>query len=134
MTSNEYLPEEAFPSQLVEQGSVEIEISFKGGEPVGLNGKTLSSVEVINQLNDIAKKYAIGRDIHVGDTIIGIKGRVGFEAAAPLILIKAHHTLEKHVLGKNQLLLKDQFSLTYGNLLTRRPIPRSGNERHRSFF
>ncbi len=117
LTSNEYLPEEAFPSQLEEQGSIEIEINFRGGEPLGLNGKALSSVEVINQLNDIAKKYAIGRDIHVGDTIIGIKGRVGFEAAAPLILIKAHHTLEKHVLGKNQLLLKDQFSLTYGNLL-----------------
>lgn len=68
-------------------------------------------------MQEIAAPFAIGRDIHVGDTIIGIKGRVGFEAAAPLIIIKAHHTLEKHVLTKWQLFLKDQLSSWYGNWL-----------------
>ncbi|MFT7232282.1 MAG: argininosuccinate synthase [Cyclobacteriaceae bacterium] len=117
LTSDKYLPEQAFPSQLVTTESEEIEISFEKGEPVGLNGSNLSPIECIEQIGAIASKYAIGRDIHVGDTIIGIKGRVGFEAPAPLVVIKAHHALEKHVLGKNQLLIKDQLALTYGNLL-----------------
>lgn len=68
-------------------------------------------------MQEIAAPFAIGRDIHVGDTIIGIKGRVGFEAAAPLIIIKAHHTLEKHVLTKWQLYWKDQMANFYGNWL-----------------
>ncbi|WP_421870491.1 argininosuccinate synthase [Marinoscillum sp.] len=117
LTSNHYLPETAFPSQLTKEEPKQVNIVFEKGEPVGLNGVRLSAVECIEELNKLANPYAIGRDIHVGDTIIGIKGRVGFEAAAPLILIKAHHALEKHVLTKNQLLLKDQFALTYGNLL-----------------
>ncbi|MFY0598383.1 MAG: argininosuccinate synthase [Cyclobacteriaceae bacterium] len=117
LTSNEYLPDNAFPSQLEVNGSEEIEIDFLKGEPVGLNGKSLTPIQCIEEIGEIASKYAIGRDIHVGDTIIGIKGRVGFEAPAPLVTIKAHHALEKHVLGKNQLLIKDQLSLTYGNLL-----------------
>ena len=77
----------------------------------------MSAVECIQALNEIAKQYAVGRAIHVGDTIIGIKGRVGFEAAAPILLIAAHHALEKHVLTRHQLMIKDQLSLTYGNLL-----------------
>ncbi len=117
LTSDTMLPEAAFPSQLEEQEAQTITIGFENGEPVSLNGKSSSPIEVIVALNKLASKYAIGRDIHVGDTIIGIKGRVGFEAAAPLILIKAHHTLEKHTLTKNQLLFKDQLSLSYGNLL-----------------
>ncbi|MFT4833649.1 MAG: argininosuccinate synthase [Marinoscillum sp.] len=117
LTSDTMLPEEAFPSQLIEKEAQTITIGFEKGEPVSLNGKLTSPIEVIVALNKLASKYAIGRDIHVGDTIIGIKGRVGFEAAAPLILIKAHHTLEKHTLTKNQLLFKDQLSLSYGNLL-----------------
>lgn len=117
LTSDQYLPDEAFPSQLKKDGSEVVEIIFEKGEPVGLNGEALTSVQTIEKLNEIANQYAIGRDIHVGDTVIGIKGRVGFEAAAPVILIKAHHTLEKHTLTKNQLLIKDQLSLTYGNLL-----------------
>lgn len=117
LTSDEYLPDNAFPSQLKNQGSEEIEITFEKGEPVGLNGESLSPIECIEKIGEVASLYAIGRDIHVGDTIIGIKGRVGFEAPAPLVVIKAHHALEKHVLGKNQLLIKDQLSLTYGNLL-----------------
>lgn len=117
LTSDQYLPDTAFPSQLEKDGLETVEIIFEKGEPAGLNGEKLSAVETIEKLNALANPYAIGRDIHVGDTVIGIKGRVGFEAAAPLILIKAHHTLEKHVLTKNQLLIKDQLSLTYGNLL-----------------
>jgi len=68
-------------------------------------------------LTAIAAPFGVGRDIHVGDTIIGIKGRVGFEAAAPLLIIKAHHALEKHVLTKWQLAHKDQLALFYGNWL-----------------
>lgn len=117
LTSDQYLPGEAFPSQPTREGEEVVEITFEKGEPVGLNGEKLTPVACIEKLRGIASQYAIGRDIHVGDTIIGIKGRVGFEAAAPLILVKAHHTLEKHVLTKNQLFLKDQYSLTYGNLL-----------------
>ncbi len=117
LTSNKYLPEEAFPSQLKDNKEETISIEFIKGEPAGLNKSTLDPVECILRLSEISSSYAIGRDIHIGDTIIGIKGRVGFEAAAPLILIKAHHALEKHVLAKNQLFLKDQVALTYGNLL-----------------
>lgn len=117
LTSDQYLPDDAFPSQLLEKQDQDVTIQFEKGEPVGINGESLSPVDAIQKLNELAEKYAIGRDIHVGDTIIGIKGRVGFEAAAPLIIIKAHHALEKHVLGKNQLLLKDQLALTYGNHL-----------------
>ncbi|MFY0606049.1 MAG: argininosuccinate synthase [Cyclobacteriaceae bacterium] len=117
LTSDEMLPESAFPSQLKREDSQVVEIGFEAGEPISLNGVKLNPVQVINELNKLANEFAIGRDIHVGDTIIGIKGRVGFEAAAPLILIKGHHALEKHTLTKNQLLIKDQLSLTYGNLL-----------------
>lgn len=117
LTSDQYLPEGAFPSQLKKQGSEEVTITFAKGEPVAINGKSESPVYVIEELEEIASQYAIGRDIHVGDTIVGIKGRVGFEAAAALILIKAHHQLEKHVLSKHQLFIKDQLSSWYGNLM-----------------
>jgi len=117
LTSHQYLPEDAFPSQLQEQGSEVVKIGFEKGEPVSLNGKKGSAVEVIQQLNELGSKYAIGRDIHVGDTIIGIKGRVGFEAPAALMLIKAHHGLEKHVISKTQLKLKDQLSAWYGDMM-----------------
>jgi len=83
-----------------------------------VNGKTfVDPVEAIQWIESIAAPFAIGRDIHVGDTIIGIKGRVGFAAAAAMIIIKAHHALEKHVLTKWQLYWKDQLSVWYGNLL-----------------
>jgi argininosuccinate synthase len=117
LTSNQYLPEEAFPSQLEKQGDEQIAIEFEKGEPVSLNGKKGHPVEIIKAIERVASGYAIGRDIHVGDTIIGIKGRVGFEAAAAMILIKAHHALEKHVLSKQQLFIKDQMSSWYGNLI-----------------
>ena len=117
LTSDQFLPESAFPSQIQKDDSQDVELSFQNGELNGLNGKSLSPVEVINELNTTAKQYGIGRDVHVGDTIIGIKGRVGFEAAAPLIIIKGHHTLEKHTLTKWQLYWKEQLANWYGNLL-----------------
>ncbi|HKK46235.1 MAG TPA: argininosuccinate synthase [Balneolaceae bacterium] len=117
LTSNQALPEDAWPSQLKKQESQTILLEFENGEPVGLNGQELFPVELIQKLEKLASAYAIGRDIHVGDTIIGIKGRVGFEASAPLILIKAHQLLEKHTLAKWQLYWKDQLSEWYGMLL-----------------
>lgn len=117
LTSNEYLPEEAWPTQVTEVEPKQITLSFKDGELIGLNGEALSPVAAIQQLQEMAQPYGIGRDIHVGDTIIGIKGRVGFEAAAPLIIVKAHHLLEKHVLTKHQLYWKEQLAVWYGNTL-----------------
>lgn len=117
LTSHQFLPESAFPSQIQKHDSQEVELTFEKGELKGINGKALNPVDAINELNTIAKQYGIGRDVHVGDTIIGIKGRVGFEAAAPLIIIKGHHTLEKHTLTKWQLYWKEQLANWYGNLL-----------------
>ncbi len=117
LTSNQYLPESAFPSSLKRNESQQITVAFEKGEPVSIDGRVMPPVEIIKALNHIGSEYAIGRDIHVGDTIIGIKGRVGFEAAGPKILIQAHHTLEKHTLTKWQLQLKDQLSPWYGNLV-----------------
>jgi argininosuccinate synthase len=91
---------------------------FNKGELSAINGNEFSStVDAITHLSGLVEGYGIGRDIHTGDTIIGIKGRVGFEAAAPILIIKAHHALEKHVLTKWQLYWKDQLSLWYGNWL-----------------
>ena len=100
LTSNLPLPEEAYPSQLQEKQERQLKLTFERGELVAIDGQKGIPVENIERLSTIASAYAIGRDIHVGDTIIGIKGRVGFEAAAPLIIIKAHHLLEKHTLTK----------------------------------
>ncbi len=118
LTSNQTLPESAYPSQLVDTDPKEIVLEFFKGEPVSVNGEVLvHPTELIEWLESLAAPYAIGRDIHVGDTIIGIKGRVGFEAAAPMIIIKAHHLLEKHTLTKQQLFWKDQLSGPYGNYI-----------------
>ena len=117
LTSNETLPEEAWPTQVSETEPRKLELDFEQGELVGINGEHMLPVKAIQKLQAIAQPYGIGRDIHVGDTIIGIKGRVGFEAAAPMIIIKAHHTLEKHTLTKWQLSWKDQLSSFYGNWL-----------------
>ena len=117
LTSNKNLPEKAYPSKLSKNKLKKISIEFKYGELIALNGKNDNPTKIIDKLQKIAKEYAIGRGIHVGDTIIGIKGRVGFEAAAPLIIIKAHHLLEKHTLSKWQQLHKDQLSNIYGMLL-----------------
>ena len=114
LSSDGYLPEEAYPTKVTKTDPVHIKIGFEAGEPVSLNGEKMSPVDVIRKIRDIAGPFGIGRDIHVGDTIIGIKGRVAFEAAAPLIIIKAHHLLEKHVLTKGQLYWKDQIAGWYG--------------------
>ena len=114
LTSHLPLPNSAYPSKLEEEQPTKIELQFEKGELVSLNGNSSNSIKLIQELQKIAKKYAIGRDIHVGDTIIGIKGRIGFEAAAPLILIKAHHLLEKHTLSKWQQYQKEQLANFYG--------------------
>jgi argininosuccinate synthase len=112
------LPEEAFPTQLTRQGSEKVTLRFEKGELVKINDKKFDHpADAIQHLQTIAGAYAIGRDVHVGDTIIGIKGRVGFEAAAPMLILKAHHALEKHVLTKWQLSWKDQLAQFYGNWL-----------------
>ncbi len=118
LTTNKNLPESAYPSQLTETNSTEISIDFNNGEIYAINDMIINSkVNLIKNIELIASKYAIGRDTHVGDTIIGIKGRVGFEAAAPLIIIKAHHLLEKHTLTKWQMYWKEQLANWYGMLL-----------------
>lgn len=118
LSSKGMLPEEAWPTQVTKTGSEELKLYFEKGELKKIKDKKFSHPsEAIRHLYEIAAPYGIGRDIHVGDTIIGIKGRVGFEAAAPIIIIKAHHALEKHVLTKWQLTWKDQLAQFYGNWL-----------------
>jgi argininosuccinate synthase len=118
LSSRGMLPEEAWPTPLSKTGSEEVKLGFVKGELRFINDKSYDHPsEAIQHLQGIAGGYAIGRDIHVGDTIIGIKGRVGFEAAAPMVILKAHHALEKHVLTKWQLTWKDQLSQFYGNWL-----------------
>ncbi len=118
LTSHQSLPESAYPTQLTQNEPETVEIYFEKGELQAVNGQTFAHpVEAIQALQALAGPFAIGRDIHVGDTIIGIKGRVGFEAAAPLILLKAHHLLEKHVLTKWQQYWKEQLANWYGMLL-----------------
>lgn len=114
LTSEKPLPNEAYPSQLQNTDEAKVTLTFSKGELVAVNGKENNPEVNIEILNDLASSYAIGRDIHVGDTIVGIKGRVGFEAAAALITVKAHHLLEKHVLTKWQLQHKDYLSNFYG--------------------
>jgi argininosuccinate synthase len=119
LNSNGMLPESAWPTQMTKGSEQEeVVVRFDKGELVAVNGKSFDHpTEAIQYLQTLAGPYGIGRDIHVGDTIIGIKGRVGFEAAAPMVILKAHHALEKHVLTKWQLQWKDQLALFYGNWL-----------------
>lgn len=118
LSSKGMLPEEAWPTQATNSGNEEIKLHFEKGELMKINDKEFTRPSAaIQHLQNITAPYGIGRDIHVGDTIIGIKGRVGFEAAAPMVIIKAHHALEKHVLTKWQLTWKDQLSQFYGNWL-----------------
>jgi argininosuccinate synthase len=112
------LPEDAWPTQVTKKESETVLLAFEKGELKKVNGKSFTHpTQAIHYLQSLAGPYGIGRDIHVGDTIIGIKGRVGFEAAAPVVIIKAHHALEKHVLTKWQLSWKDQLAQFYGNWL-----------------
>ena len=116
LNSKGMLPEEAWPTQVTKAGTEEVKLGFEKGELKTINDKHFNHpAEAIQYLQTIAGPYGIGRDIHVGDTIIGIKGRVGFEAAAPMIILKSHHALEKHVLTKWQLQWKDTLAQFYGN-------------------
>ena len=110
LTSDQGLPETAYPGQMETSDPINVEIEFKNGELVG-------GIKTIRNLNKLGSVYAIGRGIHVGETIIGIKGRVGFEAAGPIMILQAHHALEKHVLTKWQIYWKDQLSEWYGMML-----------------
>lgn len=114
LTSNLKLPEEAYPGKLTESEKKDIVVTFKKGEIVGLNGEFYDPVTCIELINKECDKFCIGRDIHVGDSIIGIKGRVGFQAGGPLMIIKSHHLLEKHTLTKWQQYQKEQLSNFYG--------------------
>lgn len=118
LTSHGYLPEEAWPTQITATQPQKITLGFQHGELTTVDEKHFTHpTEAIQYLQAVATPFGIGRDIHVGDTIIGIKGRVGFEAAAPILIIKAHHALEKHVLTKWQLQWKDTLAQFYGNWL-----------------
>lgn len=118
LSSKGMLPEEAWPTQVTKTGTEEVKLSFEKGELKKVNDQSFDHPSAAIQfLQNIAGGYGVGRDIHVGDTIIGIKGRVGFEAAAPMVILKAHHALEKHVLTKWQLTWKDQLASFYGNWL-----------------
>ena len=118
LTSSAALPEEAYPTRASKSKTVRLELHFKKGEFVSFNSERCRNpVEAIKKLNNLAAPYGIGRDIHTGDTIIGIKGRVGFEAAAPMLILKAHEALEKHVLTKWQIHWKEQLANWYGMLI-----------------
>jgi argininosuccinate synthase len=118
LTSKDNLPESAWPTQVTETEPRKLTLHFEKGELKGVDDMVFEhSVAAIQYLQGVAQPYGIGRDIHVGDTIIGTKGRVGFEAAAPLLIIKGHHLLEKHTLTKWQLYWKDQLSTWYGSWL-----------------
>lgn len=117
LQSHTNLPEEAYPSQIQKEGTEEMVLEFEQGEIVGVNGEKISGIKAINRIEAIGGAWAIGRDTHVGDTIVGIKGRVGFEAAAPMLVIKAHELLEKHTLTKWQQYWKEQLGNWYGMFL-----------------
>ena len=118
LTSHQYLPEEAWLHPCTKSEPEKLSITFEKGEAVALNGQAFENpVELITALNELGHSFAIGRDVHVGDTIIGIKGRVAFEAPAALMLIKAHQLLEKHTLSKWQQHWKDQLANWYGSML-----------------
>jgi len=116
--SDQTLPEEAYPTHLQKEGEETITLEFLKGQLRGVNGKThRNPVDSINEVEKLGAAWAIGRDMHIGDTIIGIKGRVGFEAAAPMLIIKAHQMLEKHTLTKWQQYWKEQLGNWYGMFL-----------------
>ena len=116
--SEQTLPEEAYPSQITATEPEKLTITFEKGEVTGVNGKEYADrIEAIRAVEAAGAKFGIGRDMHIGDTIIGIKGRVGFEAAGPVLIIAAHKMLEKHTLTKWQQYWKDQIGTWYGMFL-----------------
>ena len=118
LRSEQTLPESAYPSQVTAEGEQSLKLTFAKGELSAVNGvEYADKVEAIRAVEAIGSAYGIGRDMHIGDTIIGIKGRVGFEAAAPMLIIAAHKMLEKHTLTKWQQYWKDQIGTWYGMFL-----------------
>ena len=118
LRSEQTLPESAYPSQITAEGEQSLKLTFAKGELSAVNGvEYTDKVEAIRAVEAIGAAYGIGRDMHIGDTIIGIKGRVGFEAAAPMLIIAAHKMLEKHTLTKWQQYWKDQIGTWYGMFL-----------------
>ncbi len=118
LQSDKTLPEEAYPTHLQKEGEETITLEFLKGQLRGVNGHVhRDPVDSINEVEKLGSAWAIGRDMHIGDTIIGIKGRVGFEAAAPMLIIKAHQMLEKHTLTKWQQYWKEQLGNWYGMFL-----------------
>lgn len=118
LTSDKFLPSSAFPTQLNTDSIEDISLYFEQGELKGFKDQEFEdSLEALLQLAKYIEPWALGRDIHVGDTVIGIKGRIGFEAGLPLLVIKAHHHLEKHNLTKGQIYWKDQLANWYGMMI-----------------
>ena len=118
LDSAQGLPESAYLKQVTKTGSEQLRIEFKKGEIYAVNGEVFEDkIQAIQKVEEIGAAYGIGRDMHVGDTIIGIKGRVGFEAAAPMLIIGAHRFLEKYTLSKWQQYWKDQVANWYGMFL-----------------
>lgn len=116
--SEQTLPEEAYPTQMTATEPRRLTVDFEEGQLVAVDGQRFANpVDAIRRVEQLAGPYAIGRDMHIGDTIIGIKGRVGFEAAAPMLIIAAHKMLEKHTLTKWQQYWKDQLGNWYGMFL-----------------
>ena len=118
LDSTQGLPESAYLKQVSKTSSEILALEFSHGELVGVNGKHFDDkIAAIQAVEEIGSAYGIGRDMHVGDTIVGIKGRVGFEAAAPMLIIGAHKFLEKFTLSKWQQYWKDQVANWYGMFL-----------------
>ncbi len=117
----DFPPEDVFiktsPKKDSKKESMEVIIDFEKGLPTSLNNKKMKGIEIIQYLNELAGKWGIGRGVHIGDTIFGIKGRIIFEAPAPIILITAHKELEKLVLSKQQRFWKDHLGQVYGDML-----------------
>ncbi len=120
LNTDKELPDEAFPNvkslSECKNGPAIIKISFKEGLPIALNGKKKSGIDIIAELNKVASSHGFGRDYHIGTTIIGIKGRVGFEAPALKIIIKAHTELEKTILTSKQIFWKNTLGTVYGDM------------------
>ena len=119
LDSAQGLPESAYLKQVKkEKTNEQLKLEFKKGELYAVNGEVFEDkIKAIQRVEEIGSAYGIGRDMHVGDTIIGIKGRVGFEAAAPMLIIGAHRFLEKYTLSKWQQYWKDQVANWYGMFL-----------------
>lgn len=118
LDSTQGLPEEAYLKHVTQTEEQLLKITFDKGEITAVNGEAFDDkIKAIQKIEEIGAAYGIGRDCNVGDTIIGIKGRVGFEAAAPKLIIEAHRLLEKYTLSKWQQYWKDQIANWYGMFL-----------------